>query len=85
MIQLGLGEDARAEGEGFKFVKETREWVAEIADIIAHTDNTTEADIDIPFIEELLLMAIENGAEANPDSGGRGGGGGGFGGGGTGN
>ncbi len=73
---MALGEEARGDKEGFKFAKETKEWIADIEDILAHTEGTTADDIDVEFIEDLLLMAIENGAESNPDSDGRSGGGG---------
>ncbi len=76
VVQLALGEEARGEKESFKFAKETKEWIADIDNIVAHTDGTTADDIDVEFIQDLLLMAIENGAESNPDSDGRGGNGG---------
>ena len=76
VIQLLLGEDARSNQDGFKFNKEggKREWVGSIQDIVDYNEGVTADDIDEEFIEALLLNAIKDGAESNPQ--GRAGGGG---------
>ena len=76
VLQLALGEDARANNEGFKFDKDKKEWVVTFADIIDYNTNLTDDDIDEDFIQALLLNSIDNGNELNPDSNSRGGGGG---------
>ena len=81
ILQLALGEDARANNEGFKFDKTAKLWVATFSDIIDYNTNLTEEDIDEEFIQALLENSIENGNELNHDSysRGSGGAGGGFG------
>ena len=77
MIQLLLGEDARSNQDGFKFNKEggKREWVGTIQDIVDYNEGVTADDIDEEFIEALLLNAIRDGAESNPQGQSRAGGG----------
>jgi hypothetical protein len=82
VLQLALGEDARANNEGFKFDKAAKLWVVTFEDIIDYNTNLTEEDIDEDFIQALLENSIENGNELKCDSysRGSGGAGGGFGG-----
>ncbi len=72
---MALGEAVRTNQEGFHFNKEggRREWVATLQDIVDYNEGVTIDDINEEFIESLLLNAIKNGAESNPQ--GRGGGG----------
>ena len=81
VLQLLLGEEARINNEGFKFNKEDgkREWVSTIQDILNYNAGATADDIDEEFVQALILIAIKNGAETNPQGNsqgkGRGGGG----------
>ena len=74
---------ARGNNAGFKFNKESKAWEAYIDDFIEYyggPETLTKDDIDEEYVEALLLMAINNGAEGNPDSSGNNGAAGGFGG-----
>ena len=65
---MALGEDARANSDGFKFDKEKKEWSVTFGDIIDYTIGVTDEDIDEDFVMALLLDSINNGNELIPDS-----------------
>ena len=70
MLQLGLGQDARMNKDGFH-------WYVSFGDLVDYNMDLTEDDIDVEFIEALLLESINTGNEARPDwnpNGGDGGG-----------
>ena len=77
VLQLGLGQDARMNKDGFHFDSEKREWYMSFGDLVDYNIDLTEDDIDVEFIEALLLESINTGNEARPDwnpNGGDGGG-----------
>ena len=76
VFQLGLGQDARVNKEGFHFDREKKEWYVSFADLIDYSMDLTEDDIDEEFIETVLLHSINSGHEARPDWTGDGGSGG---------
>jgi hypothetical protein len=67
MLQLGLSQDARMYKDGFQFDREKREWYVSFGDLVDYNMDLTEDDIDVEFMEALLLEPIENGSEARPD------------------
>ena len=67
VFQLGLGQEARASNEGFRFDREKKEWYVLFWDLIYYSVDLTEDDIDEEFIESVLLHSINSGNEANPD------------------
>ena len=67
VFQLGLGQDARANKEGFHFDREKKEWYVSFADLLDYSMDLTEDDIDEEFIESMLLHSINSGNEARPD------------------
>ena len=46
VFQLGLGQDARVNKEGFHFDREKKEWYVSFADLIDYSMDLTEDDID---------------------------------------
>ncbi len=83
VLQLAVGSVARGNNAGFKFVKDTKSWVADISDFVeyyAGSEKITEEDVDEEYVQGCFLLAINKGAEGTPDSNGNGAAGGGFGG-----
>lgn len=67
VLQLGLGQDARVNKDGFHFDREKKEWYVSFGDLVDYNMDLTEDDIDVEFIEALLLESINNGNEARAD------------------
>ncbi len=66
VLQLGLGQDARMNKDGFHFDREKREWYVSFGDLVDYNMDLKD-DIDVEFMEALLLESINNGNEARPD------------------
>jgi hypothetical protein len=73
ILQLALGPVARGDNAGFKFNKELKTWTANISDFVTYyagTEDIDEDDIDEDYVHDLLMMAIDKGAENTPDNAG---------------